>query len=243
MKGWNPSGVAWQGQRTRVLVEDPELGDQLDLVDFHKAAESSVARVVPAPAGRWKLGEAETPTGWLGLLVLDGIFARRLTVEGRTWTELLGTGDVLQPWIGELGAAALVPASADWEIVAAGRLAVLDRSFAMRMSPWPEVPAALVGRVVERAQSLAYAMAACARIGVADRVLLTLRQFADRWGRMTPQGIVVHLPGVTHEVLASQIGAARPSVTTALASLRSRALVRGLGRETWLIAAPELEPA
>jgi CRP-like cAMP-binding protein len=225
-----------------VLGEDPGLGDQLDPAAFQSAVESSVANVVRAPVGPWRPPDATAPTGWLGLLVLEGMVARRLTVEGRTWTELLGEGDVLQPWSRDREDTGVVPASADWEILSPVRFAVLDRNFAMRMSPWPEVPAALLGRLVERARSLAYALAACGRIGVADRVLLTLRHYAGRWGHVTPEGIVVQLPGLTHEVLGSQIGAARPSVTTALTSLRERRLIRRLGRGSWLVAPPDPPP-
>jgi CRP/FNR family transcriptional regulator, cyclic AMP receptor protein len=239
LNGLARSTAALRHERTRVLAEDPGLGDQLEPAGFQRAVESSVANVMRAPVGAWDPPPREAASGWLGLLVLEGILARRLTVEGRTWTELLGTGDVLQPWTCDSDDTGLVPATADWEIVSPVRVAVLDSGFAMRMSPWPAVPAELIGRVVQRARSLAYAIAACGRIGVADRVLLMLRHYASRWGRMTPEGIVVHLPGLTHEVLARQIGAARPSVTTALATLRERRLVRGMGGGRWLVAPPE----
>ena len=41
---------------------------------------------------------------------------------------------------------------------------------------------------------------------------------AERWGRVTPGGVVVSLP-LTHERLARLIGAQWPSVTTALGKL------------------------
>ena len=47
---------------------------------------------------------------------------------------------------------------------------------------------------------------------------------ADRWGRVGPDTISVPLP-LTHDTLAKLVGAARPSVTTALGSLSDRELL------------------
>jgi CRP/FNR family transcriptional regulator, cyclic AMP receptor protein len=50
---------------------------------------------------------------------------------------------------------------------------------------------------------------------------------ADRWGRVGPESIAIHVP-LTHEMLAKLVGATRPTVTTALSRLAARdLLVRG----------------
>ena len=41
---------------------------------------------------------------------------------------------------------------------------------------------------------------------------------ADRWGRVTPDGIVVDL-ALTHELIGHLVGGRRPTVTLALAEL------------------------
>jgi len=58
--------------------------------------------------------------------------------------------------------------------------------------------------------------------------------FADRWGRMTRDGARVHLP-ITHSVLASVVGARRPSVTTALGRLEAQGMIERLGDGEWLL--------
>jgi CRP-like cAMP-binding protein len=58
--------------------------------------------------------------------------------------------------------------------------------------------------------------------------------FADRWGRMTRDGARISLP-VTHSVLASVVGARRPSVTTALGRLQEQRLIERLPDGAWLL--------
>jgi len=47
---------------------------------------------------------------------------------------------------------------------------------------------------------------------------------AERWGRVGRDGVTITLP-LTHELLAKLVGAARPSVTTALGDLAARGLL------------------
>lgn len=53
---------------------------------------------------------------------------------------------------------------------------------------------------------------------VERRLLLKLRQLAERWGRVTPDGIRLDLR-LTHQELANMVGAVRESVTIALRRL------------------------
>lgn len=234
-----PQSNEWglqQTVRVSVLDEDPGLGEQLDSTAFDAARCQSGAyalRLDEWPAGG--IVVAKEPPGALGLLVLDGFLGRRVTVQRRTWTELLAAGDVIRPWHADRERIASVPAHAEWHVLAPVRVAVLDRSFVHRMAPWPEVLAMLTGRIVDRTRTLSYALAIGGRIGVAERLELTLRDCADRWGHVAGDGIVVRLPGITHELLANVIGAARPTVTTALTQLAARGVVRRLDDDRWLI--------
>jgi CRP-like cAMP-binding protein len=56
-------------------------------------------------------------------------------------------------------------------------------------------------------------------------LLLILVQLASRWGRVCPEGTVLHLPGLSHEMLAHAVGARRSPVTKALGELRRRNLL------------------
>jgi hypothetical protein len=233
------AGGARLRSSTLVLREDPDLAEQLTADQFEPALPSSAAAVLTVDgAGGWRPPLPSNPAGWLGYLVLDGMLARKVTLERTTCTELLGPGDILEPWQRDTEIDATYPPLVEFEVLAATRLAMLDRGFAFRMARWPEIASAVNARLVERVRSLTYLLAACGRVGVAERLELVLRHFADRWGRVTSEGVVVELPGVTHELLATQVGAARPSVTTALGGLERLGRIRRISSGTWLLGHP-----
>jgi CRP-like cAMP-binding protein len=121
-----------------------------------------------------------------------------------------------------------------WNVVDPVRIATLDRRFALSVAPWPEISAALMDRIVQRARWLAFQLAVCHVVRVDTRLLLMMWHFADRWGRMTKDGARIALP-VTHSVLASVVGARRPSVTTALGRLQEQGLIERMPGGAWLL--------
>ncbi len=90
-----------------------------------------------------------------------------------------------------------------------------------RMGAWMRDPAlaanfvrVLSAQIAER--ELAVAIALEPRLE--RRLLLKLRQLAERWGRVTPEGIRLDLR-LTHQELANMVGAVRESITLALGRL------------------------
>lgn len=219
----------------RVLEEDPALGEGLDAMSLERA-ERVVARVLELPAGRWEIPAPDDPSGLLGLLVLDGLLVRSVTVGEVSCSELLGAGDVLRPWTyqRDLGVAS-IPAEARWRVVQPSRAALLDRRFALGTARWPEIQAALLDRAVTRARRLAFSVSVCSLVRLDVRLLVALWHLADRWGRMTPDGVRVPLR-LSHELLAEVVGARRPSVTVALGRLREEGSVVRRPDGTWLLA-------
>src|SRR3954452_13754777 len=136
----------------RVLEEDPELCERLPADQQGRAMAEAVARVQTLELGIWE--EPDSPTDGYGLLVLDGMLARRVTLGRFDCTELLGAGDMLRPWTFTSPATASVPSHVTWNVVEPVRLAVLDRRFALAIAPRPEVVAALMDRIVPRARWL-----------------------------------------------------------------------------------------
>jgi CRP-like cAMP-binding protein len=103
--------------------------------------------------------------------------------------------------------------------------------------------AALLARSVERAHGLAFQQVATHAPGLDTRLLTLLWLLADRWGRVTRDGVLVPLQ-LTHVMIAELVGASRPSVSTALKGLETRSsLLRT--RDGWLLcdATPESMPA
>ena len=177
-------------------------------------------------------------TGWdgsatIGLLILDGIVLRTLSIGDRSSTELVGSGDLLRPWQTD-EADGMLPCRVEWRVLEPTRVAVLDQRFARAVAPWPRIWAALFERTLRRTRSLAVATTLSHMNRVDQRLLLAFWHFAERWGRVRSDGVVIRLP-LTHEALGALVGARRPSVTSALSQLtRDGAIVPG-ERGEWLL--------
>lgn len=219
----------------RVLDVDPELVEELPPDHAEAARRAAVAAIEELPSGPWITADGRpewAEPGHLGLLIVSGLVARGVFIEaGRPFVELLGPGDVLRPW---LRTYASVPSGESWRVMQPTRIAMLDRRFALSVSPWPEVVAALADRHVRRARGLVFHLAVCHLKRIEDRVLVVLWHLADRWGRVTPDGVVLPI-SLTHELIAGIVGAKRPSVTTALGELRARGLAERTDGGSWLL--------
>jgi CRP/FNR family transcriptional regulator, cyclic AMP receptor protein len=103
------------------------------------------------------------------------------------------------------------------------------------------VMASLMERAIRRARVTSDALAVAQVPRVEDRLLILFWHLADRFGRVTPDGVVLPLR-LSHEMLAALIGAQRPTVTAALAPLVERGLVQRRADRQWLLTgdAPEL---
>lgn len=216
-----------------VLDEDPALLAAPDSA----ARRRLVARSLSVGTGAWDPLDGDLPRdfdGWLGLLVLDGLLVRQTQVNGLRCAELLGPGDVLRPW-DESGAGATLTSDALWRVLEPVRLAILDAGFARRASAWPELNAELMHRLLGRSRSLSVLLALTQARRADVRLRTLFWHLADRWGRVTPDGIVLPL-NLTHSVIAQLTGLRRPSVSLSLGELeRSGEIVRR-SRDDWLIA-------
>jgi CRP/FNR family transcriptional regulator, cyclic AMP receptor protein len=224
----------WAGRRIAILDWDPDLAEDLPEHQLALARRQVLADVVSYPAGPWEVGPDDFEgTASLGLLVVEGLMAREVTVGDYTCAELLGPGDLIQPWL-RIGQEQSVATEVDWDVVTPVTLALLDRRFCERAGHWPEVQAAVARRLMQRTHWLAFHLAVCGLRRVDDRLLSVLWHFADRWGTVTPDGVRLDVR-LTHELLAAVTGARRPSVSTALRRLADEGKVRSLPRSRWLL--------
>jgi CRP-like cAMP-binding protein len=219
----------------RVLDADPDLGAHLAPAEREAARAASRAPVIEVEPGPWPQdhGGSGGEPGSLGLLLLDGVLGARRQVERRAHLEILGPGELVRPWV-ELGPESLVPYDPSWTALEPTRLAVLDERFASSVARWPEVTAALMNRLVLRARRLSVQMAISFLPRVDRRALLMLWLLADRFGRVTPDGVLVGLP-LTHGQIGELVGARRPSVTMALSDLRREGTIEALPGKGWLL--------
>jgi CRP/FNR family transcriptional regulator, cyclic AMP receptor protein len=229
------SGLATsREQSVSVLQVDPDLAEDLAPEQRALAEQAALARLVRFPRGADPAArDGFNPVGHLGLLILDGLIARRVTIGDRTFAELLGEGDVLRPWV-RAGPADAELAEVGWRVVQPLAVAVMDGAFARRIARWPELGARLGDRMVLRARWLAFHLAVCHLVRVEERVHLVFWHLAERWGRVTPDGIVIPI-ALTHSLLANVIGARRPSTTTAIGRLADRGLLERRLDGSWLL--------
>jgi CRP/FNR family transcriptional regulator, cyclic AMP receptor protein len=218
----------------RVLDADPDLGAALAPERLRTARDELLARGFRINAGVWRDSMLERlARGGVGLLVLDGVLTRELVMSDNVTTELLGAGDVIAT-SGITNPSRLLRSHVRWSVLEPARVAVLGPSFMTAVVRYPEVNSALIGRLVDRSHRLAVAQAISQLNGVDRRILTLLWHLAERWGRITADGVAVRLV-LPHRLIAQLIGARRPTVSTALRALSDCGSVSRLPDGTWLL--------
>lgn len=225
-----------------LLDQDPDLqtglgtGPELDAARRHARA---VVYEVSPPAFKTAMIDAYPRTGWLGLLLLDGLLVRHVQLGRRASCELCGPGDLLRPWDPD-GVHDPLMITVEWQILKPTRLAVLDTDFTRRTARWPSIHSQLTARVAQRARDLALTQAVTQFPTAHTRLLILFWLLAQRFGKVTPDGVLITLP-VTHKLLGMMIGTQRPTVTLALRRLaRADHLVRE-DRQHWLLSSTGIE--
>jgi CRP/FNR family transcriptional regulator, cyclic AMP receptor protein len=218
---------------SRILAHDPELTEGLRGERLHAAIRDCVAETRECAAGPWSPPEALGGMNFgIGLLILDGLVARRVGVAGRFGAELLGDGDLMNPLNGA-DMATTLPRTGKWRVLRPTRMAILDGEFAIRAARYPEVVAALVKRGLRRSRHMATNMAIVQHPRIDMRLHMLFWELADRWGTVHQDGVHVRLP-LTHSMLSNLVAARRPTVTKALGELAARSAVVWTGTE-WLL--------
>lgn len=217
----------------KVLDEDPDLGRHLSVSQLADARRDAVARVVWVETGEWHPPE-KTPAdqGTLGLLVLDGVLVRTVSMGGRQGLELFGSRDLVRPFEPDTQLEATVPVEVSWWGLIPTRLAVLDARFASKMCDYPEVIDELGGRLERRSSTHALRFAIIQQPRLSERLHFLLWHLADRFGRVHSDGVVLPLP-LSHGLLAQLVGAQRPSVSKALKQLERAEVIARRPHGTW----------
>lgn len=167
--------------------------------------------------GSWEGWDERPVDSTLGLLVLDGLLSRSVCVQERNCAELLGAGDLLRPWdLQDAGHAS--PAPCSWRVVLPATLAVLDERFATIAGRCPRIMGTLLQRSTLRARGLAFHLAIVHIRQAETRLLMLFWHLAQRWGRVTRDGVVLPLP-LTHALAADLVCLHRPTTSAALSRL------------------------
>jgi hypothetical protein len=216
----------------RLLEVLPQLGDDLVPEQARLAQRAIVAPVLHVARGTWERSElACQPHHPFGAVVVSGLLTRHVDIGGYPGIDLYGPGDLLP--VHDLRRATL-PCGDAWSVPAHTELAVLDDRMLVAARRWPRLVSALFAQLQEQYDRLLLQLVIAEQPRVEDRLLLLFWQLADRFGKVTADGIVIRL-ALTHEALGRLIGARRPTVTLALRMLAERgALVRRADR-SWLV--------
>jgi|SRR5829696_535973 len=217
----------------RLLDYDPDLGGSLRPERRAEARASALATMVQV--GRGTRTATELTGGNAapyGLLVLDGIANRTVALDGVVSAQLLGRGDLVRA-SDEVGET-LVPTTIRWTVLEPLSVALLDERFLLTVRRWPEIVAALFERVAAQDDWRCTHRALCQLPRVEDRVHALLWLLAERWGRVTPQGVTLDLR-LTHELLGQLVGAKRPTVSLAMKELEARGAVRRRADGAWVL--------
>ena len=221
----------------RVLEFDPELGLRVPADGITRARAELVAPLQTFGRGVWEVPSDDGHVARLGYLVLEGLLGREVVLAGKTCTELLGESDMLLPPSAYLREEKLVRYHVQWHVLEPVRLAVLDDDFARRLTQWPQVISALFERGMRRSLRMSVHQALLQLSPVETRLLVLFWFLAERWGRVTPAGIVLGLR-LSHQLLGQLVGCQRASITTALQRVAASGLLERRPDGTWVLHGP-----
>jgi CRP/FNR family cyclic AMP-dependent transcriptional regulator len=177
---------------------------------------------------------AQAPEEWLGLLITEGELLVEIEAGRGPTGWLVGPEDLLRPWaMDELA----LTSEASWTALSDATVVLLDADFARRTLGIADVSRGLLEKATQSTHWLLAKSLITATPVIEERLLLLFALIGERWGRATPEGVMISLP-LTHRVLASLVGARRPSVSTALGALDEEGLISRVPRDGWLARRP-----
>jgi CRP/FNR family transcriptional regulator, cyclic AMP receptor protein len=218
-----------------LLELDPDLAAGVAPEDLDAARRACRGGLVHVRRGRWELpiGAGERDDRF-GLVIVDGLVCREITLRDHHMLELLGPHDVLQLPVltgrPRLGNPIKITAATD------ATLLVLGDLFLRASTRWPSLLATFLRRIEAQRERLAV-QGLITHVARADhRILLALWHLADRWGERTDDGTMLPLP-LTHDLIGHLVAARRSTVTLAVSALEADRYLRRLDHGAWFLTA------
>jgi len=231
--GLDSEPIAIPTTAASLLDLDAELADGLSRDATATARSRLTVAVLSLEPGPWNADSVpHSRRSSFGVLVVSGLLTRQVTIPGGGALELFGPSDIVDPWA-EAGTGMLEAASS-WRVVTPARVAVLDPRVVATMVAWPRLVESIVARAGCRATRLAVHQAISQLPRVEQRVLAVLWHLAERWGRVTAEGVAVALP-LSHGALGGLVGARRPTVSLAIKELADQDLLARRPDGAWLL--------
>jgi hypothetical protein len=173
------------------------------------------------PVGPWDGPAADGIDTAHTVMVTRGFVMRETRIAvGRGAIQLFGPDDALptqQPLDEQRG-------QITWLVLNELRIGVLHLEQFLE-SPDRAIAARLVQRMSRQLDHAAHQLAIQQLPRVEDRLTALYWQFAKRWGRATPDGLLVEMD-LRHEVIGQLVGSRRSTVSVGLAALSRRGVLR-----------------
>ncbi len=234
-------GPAPRVSAVRLLDADPALGAGVDPGAWEAARRELVLPAIELAVGPWRPASGGDGPG-LALLLVRGLVCREVELAGHAGAELLGPGDVLDGGAVTHGS---LDVEVRWTVHQPVTAVVLGAHLQALTQRWPELARSLQQRLcVQHARTAVLAtIAQLPRVEL--RVHALLWHLAERFGRVTSDGVHLPMP-LTHRLIGSLVGARRPTVTLAVGELERSGAVHRDGLGGWLLrrgAGPLHRPA
>lgn len=203
-----------------IPVGDRPLAERALIVPLVSARNEDLARVI----------STQTP-GAFDFVIVDGIVLKETILARRSAFELLGRGDILAP---PLTPARQLESRASSRYLAHGHvsLAAIDDHFRRAARQWPGIADFLHDRLARQTHQASMHLAMLHLPRIEDRITALFSDLAERFGHMTPDGVLIDLP-LTHEIIGGLVASRRPTVTLALQQLASDGLITRLESDHW----------
>lgn len=172
-------------------------------------------------------------------VIVDGLALRGTYLTSRGSGELLGVGDLIELANGEDSLCTL-PATTTYDALEPVTIALLDDRFRTTARRWPRLHDVLADQRSRQARRAARYLAALSLPRVEDRIIALFCDLADRWGRVTPDGVRIGIP-LTHTTIGRVTAARRPTVSLALSVLNDAGQLRREDDGTWLLRPDRVE--
>jgi CRP/FNR family transcriptional regulator, cyclic AMP receptor protein len=218
----------------RLLDLDDDLAEALGEDLAARARDRVGVATVRLEEGAWSPDSlTAVARGAFALLVCDGLIVRELELAGTLTAELLGPGDMV-----DFGSPSepLLATRERWHISGSAKAAILDDRVLPALHAWPALGSRLIARAARQAARAAEQRAISQLPRVELRIRALLWHLAERWGRMSPAGVVVPIE-LTHTALGHLVGARRSTVTLALGELSRLGLVARRDDGAWVLRA------
>jgi CRP-like cAMP-binding protein len=224
--------------RRRALLDlDADLAEAIDPGQRAYARRALTVPMLRLEQGPWDLHGLDSVGGAFGVMVTSGLVVRDIVIGPSPASELLGPGDVVEA---APPPERMLPASVHLSVAEPATVAVLDERILAAIRAWPGLGAVLIRRLARQEARQATHRAIAQLPRVEQRVVALFWHLAERWGRVTSDGVALPL-ALTHETIGRLVGARRPTVSLALKELSASGAVRRRSTGAWLLDRASVE--